>query len=997
MSLTHLKYLCCAIACLGAAAARATEFPANARDVLERRCLSCHKGPEPKGGLSLETAASALEGGDGGPTIVPGRPDASPLIEYISGPDPEMPKNADPLKPDQIAALRSWIEQGATWPEDVRLADRRFDGDGWWSFEPLWSGPVPPAPPEWARGPIDRFVFAKMREKGLSPSPEADKRTLIRRVTFNLHGLPPAPEDVDAFLADTDPLAYERLVDRLLASPRYGERWARHWLDVVHYGDTHGFDKDKRREHAWRYRDYVIESLNRDIPYDQFVREQIAGDVLFPDEPRARIATGFLAAGPWDFVGHVELREGTVDKEITRVLDRDDMVASTLSTFCGVTVHCARCHDHPFDPIRQEEYYRLQAVFAGVDRGDVPFEDGDRARARRALAERRTALERERDQIQARLASLSSPRLLESRARTNDLTWRLAELADPLLGTGAASPSNGYHGQIEAHPRATQWVQIDLGEVLPVDRVDLIPARPTDFPDTPGFGFPIRFEVTLAADSDGREAIRIADHRAEDFPNPRGRPVRLRAEGQPARFVRVSARHLWPRTGDFVFALAEVIVESGGRNVALGKEIRALNSIEAGRWSTRFLVDGFDSRSGLPDLSEPTVAALLDAREALAAEIESERRFDVRERESLVDPADRGRLDQIAAELNQMNWDAADLPDPEKVYAVVSLATPRPIHRLERGDVRAPREPVAAGAIQCVRGIDPDFQLSDPQREGERRAALARWITAGHNVLTWRAIVNRVWHFHFDRGLCDTPNDLGHLGSRPTHPELLDWLAKEFLANGQSLKWLHRQIVTSATYRQSSAQRSDAARIDGGNQFLWRMNRRRLDAESTRDAILATSGYLDLAMGGPGFPLFGFQDDHSPRYKYEEHDVDDPGARRRAIYRFIVRSVPDPWMERLDCADPSLRVPVRDETITALQALALLNHPFLIRQSEHFARRLEARGDALDERIGWGFRLAFARDASPEERALLIAHARRHGLPSACRLLFNASEFVFVD
>jgi cytochrome c553/mono/diheme cytochrome c family protein len=375
-----------ALGCLvQAAAVRADDhFQARVAAILERHCVHCHSGDEPKGSLALTNAARARQGGDSGPAWVAGRPDDSLLIQYVTGEKPAMPKDALPLSADDVAALRDWIAAGAAWPADVTLLDKRFDGQSWWSLSPVSRPDVPIVDPGWVRTPIDAFVLPRMRAEGLSPSPEADRRTLIRRLTFDLHGLPPTPEQIDQFLSDTADGAYERLVDRLLESPHYGERWGRHWLDTVHFGETHGYDKDKTRPHAWPYRDYVIAAFNNDKPYSRFVEEQLAGDVLYPDDPAATVATGFIAAGPWDFVGHVELREGTVDKLIARTNDRDDMLMTAMSTFSSLTAHCARCHDHKFDPITQRDYYRLQAVFAGVDRADREY-DADPAVARRRL------------------------------------------------------------------------------------------------------------------------------------------------------------------------------------------------------------------------------------------------------------------------------------------------------------------------------------------------------------------------------------------------------------------------------------------------------------------------------------------------------------------------------------------------------------------------------------------------------------------------------------
>ncbi len=583
-----------------------------------------------------------------------------------------------------------------------------------WAFQPCRKAAVPVVDSAWPRNDIDRFVLSTLSSKSLAPSPEADRVTLIRRASFTLTGLPPAPEDVAAFTEDSAPRAYERLIDRLLASPRYGERWARHWLDVVHFGETHGYDKDKLRPHAWPYRDYVIRALNEDRSYSRFVQEQLAGDILFPGDPQAIVALGFIAAGPWDFVGHVELPIAKTDGLIARYNDRDDMVMTAMSTFQSLTVHCARCHDHKFDPISQRDYYRLQAVFAGVDRANRPY----------------------------------------------------------LAGT----------------------------------RTQLVYAAATDF----------------------------------------------KAEGSfaPARGV-------------------------------------------------------------------------------------------------------------------------------------------RPVHLLARGDVKRPLELVPAGALPCVPGVNADFPSTDD--EGMRRSSLAKWITQPGNLLTRRSIVNRVWQYHFGRGIVDTPNDFGRMGSSPTHPELLDWLAWWFLENGESLKALHRLILTSATFRQSSATHPEHAKIDPDNRYLWRMNRHRLDAEEIRDAMLAVSGALDLKMGGPSVQQFHFKDDHSPVYDYTRFDVDSPGSFRRSIYRHIVRSVPDPFMDCLDAADPNLLTARRNSTLTALQALSTLNNPFVVRQAERLAQRVAGEGTAA------AWRLAFGREPSPDEAAKLNAYAREHGLANACRVILNSSEFLFVD
>jgi len=900
------------------------------------------------------------------------------------------------------------------------------DQADWWSFKPVVRSVPPRAlPGSGVTHPIDLFLQAKLAARNLSPSPEADRATLIRRLSFDLIGLPPSPEEVEAFAADRSPQAHERLVDRLLASPRHGERWARHWLDVVHFGETHGYDKDKLRPHAWPYRDYVIRAFNEDKPWSRFVEEQLAGDVLFPDDPEGVVALGFIAAGPWDFVGHVELPESKTDGLIARYNDRDDMVMTTMSSFQSFTVHCARCHDHKFDPISQKDYYSLQAIFAGVDRANRPY-DPDRANhaARRTLTTEKKSLEARRAELKKAMAAMTSPELQRADQEILALQSRLG----PTNVAGGKSPGNGYHSSIEAGPDSAKWVQIDLGRGIAIDEVRLVPARPTDFADTPGFGFPGRFKVEASDDETFATATVLADYTAADFKNPGAEFVGIKTSGAslprarlgPFRFLRVTATRLWERTHDYVFALAEVQTFVGGTNVARGASVKAQDSIEGGRWAKKFLVDGYDSRARLLEPSDPAERARQSTLRIEADRLMRERRrlFD-----ALLDPVVKTESDQLEARLEPIERKLAALPAPQLVYAgagefkaeggFVPARGVRPVHLLARGDVRQPRELMAPAALPAVPGPEVNWPSAGDRNESARRAALARWLTDPKNLQTRRSIVNRVWQYHFGRGLVDTPNDFGHMGSAPTHPELLDWLACWFLDHGESLKQLHRLLVTSQAYRQVSSSgfqvpglTSGATRnaeletrnsLDADNHLLWRMSRTRLDAECIRDAMLQVSGQLDLTMGGPSDRQFHFKDDHSPVYDYTQFDPDRPEGRRRSVYRLLVRSVPDPFMDCLDAADPSQLVARRNTTLTALQALATLNNPFVLRQCEHFAARLQKTGPDVKVQIDAAYRLALSRSPTSAERTRLAAHAQKHGLPSACRILFNSTEFVFVD
>ncbi|MDQ6632165.1 MAG: DUF1553 domain-containing protein [Verrucomicrobiota bacterium] len=928
-------------------AQKQVSFIRDIQPIFSTRCYSCHGPEKQENDLRWDTKSTALKGGSSGPAIIPEKSAESRLIHLVAGLEKNliMPKKGERLTAEQIGLLRAWIDQGANWPEEVAQPKTKDKAD-WWSFKPATRPGLPKVQnKKWARNEIDLFILAKLEEQKLSPSPEADRRALIRRLSFDLIGLPPTPEEVERFVTDKNPQAYENFVDQLLNSPRYGERWARHWLDVVHFGETHGYDKDKPRLNAWPYRDYIIRSLNNDKPYSRFVEEQLAGDVLFPDEPDGIAALGFIAAGPWDYVGHVELPIEKTDGLIARYNDRDDMVMTTMSTFQSLTVHCARCHNHKFDPIPQKEYYSLQSVFAGVDRAEREFDPGKETYLRRR------ELKKEKLALDKKLAALSPEK----------------------------SPANGYHSGIEKIPDYTKWVQVDLRQPRKIDKIHLVPARPVDFPDTPGFGFPLRFTVQISDDLEFKNPATLTNLTDADFASPGDNPLVIHANQQTAQFVRVTAMKLWKRTDDYVFALGELQVFSGGTNIALRAKVSALDSIEAGLWSKQNLTDGFSSRAKLANILEQ-------------AKPKSE--FESPEISRITN-----RFAEIQAKLNS-------LPPVQKVYAASSdftpngnfipAKTPRLVYLLARGDVKQPRELMTAAGIAAVPGPDAEFHISDVNNEGTRRAALAKWITGPKNMLTRRSIVNRIWQYHFGRGLVETPNDFGHMGALPSHPELLDWLAFWFLENGESLKKLHRLIVTSAAYRQSSASNPAFSKLDSDNRFLWRMNRERLDAETIRDSMLFITGKLDLTLGGPSAQQFIFKDGESPVYDYTQFDVDSPASFRRSIYRFTVRSAPDPLMDSLDCPDASILTPKRNVTMTSLQALAVLNNPFVLKQCEHFATRVAKAGD-LEKQIKTAYRLALNRKPAVEEMKQLVGFAKQFGMTNVARLIFNTSEFMFVD
>jgi len=962
-------------------------FETSVAPVVAARCVSCHNDREANGGLSLVTRAAALRGGDSGAAMVPGKPDDSLLIDYISGSEPLMPQEDEPLAAAEVEAIRRWIAAGALWPDSLTLKAQ----DNWWSRQPLVRPPLPAVAAgrrERVRTPIDRFIIARLHERGMHLSPEADKRTLARRLYFDLIGLPPAPAEIDRFVESDDPQAYEQLVDRLLASPAYGERWARHWLDVVKYADTCGYDKDKLRPRAWPYRDYVIGALNEDKPYARFVQEQVAGDALFPGDPDGILGLGFIAAGPWDFIGHVEVPESKIDGKIARHLDRDEMVTNTLNTFCSVTIQCARCHDHKSDPFTQEHYYGLQAVFAAVDRAERPYNLNEETELRRrelvALIKR----------VKQQLAEFEKATEHAGGAELVAQVKRVDQLRAQSQPQGKR-PEYGYHSGIELEQDRQKWVQVDLGRTVELRRVILHPCHDEFAGIGAGFGFPARFKIEAADNAALDDAVVVADQTARDFPNPGLEPYEIEKPVR-ARYLRVTATQLAERRRDFIFALAELeALDADDQNVAYRAQVTAADSIEVPvRWRGTNLVDGI-----WPQAADPRAAAeLATAEEKLAA---IRRRINTPER--------RVQRAALQRKQKQAETELSQLPPAKMVYAAATnfqpqgnfkptAGKPRPIHVLHRGNVLDPGAAAQPGTIPLPGDKDFVFSLPSDHQEADRRAALARWLTDSKNPLTWRSIVNRVWLYHIGQAIVGSPNDLGRMGQRPTHPELLDWLAVEFRDSGGSLKRLHKMIVTSSVYRQSSDHHEAFAEIDGGNQLLWRMNRRRLEAEEIRDAVLAAAGRLDRSMGGPGFYLFELEKTaHSPHYEYHKFDPRDPASHRRSIYRFIVRSQPDPLLTTLDCADSSQSTPKRTETVTSLQALSMLNNRFHLVMAEHFAARLQREHDTLDDQVRRAMRLVVARQPTVREQNQLEQYAREHGLANLCRLLFSFSEFVYLD
>ena len=1024
---TLLSAILCAAACTGGEtlpppADKPVDFGRDVQPLLARSCYSCHGPTKQKSNFRLDRRLAAFKGGDFGQAIIPHKSAESPLIRYVAGLEDGMlmPPEGEgkQLTAGEIGILRRWIDDGAAWPVGP---DEETKPTDWWSLKPLVKPAVPSsgagfAPAGATNNPIDAFILAKLAEKKLTSSPDADRRTLIRRLTYDLHGLPPTPEEVEDFLADESLDAYERLVDRLLASPRYGERWARHWLDVVHYGESNGYGMDRPRMNAWPYRDYVISALNGDKPYDRFAQEQIAADALFPDEPQWTAALGFAASGPFNQSALVEQVDGTECKKIALNLDRDDMVTTVSATFLSMTIHCARCHEHKFDPLTQKDYYRLQAVFAGVGRAERPFDPDPSIRQRREeLVKLKSDLEKQPDSHPPSAAE--ADQLAKAQASWEQsladqaATWLTLEIEKiestsngtkferqedgSYLATGEAAEKDTY--KVFAKTSLAQLTAIRL-EVLPDDR---LPSKGPGRQDNGNLHLSeIRLSLIPSATPDQPKKLALQNATA-DF-NQQGWGIERALDGNAS-----TAWGIFPEVGKAHQAVFEVKEPADPSHVTVVIELDQLHGARHLIGRLRLSATDKSRPVRIPSLPIDVLAILAKPAEQ-RTDAERKRLFDVHRLKYLDD--------QIAA-----------LPSQQKVWAIQgdfpqrrnykSIPEPYPIHILRRGNIQTPLEEVTPGGFECVTTLAADLPIANPKNEKERRAALAQWITSPDNMLTWRSIVNRVWHYHFGRGIADSPNDFGRMGSEPTHPELLDWLAVEFRDGfvgrtsslpGQpgslphlagSLKSLHRLIVTSATYRQSSAMNPENAKIDSDNRYLWRMSRPRLDAESLRESLLAASGTLDSTMGGPAVMQFKYADPNmevSPQVDYMGFDPDSPASFRRGIYRFLFRNVNDPLLEAFDVSDPSLSVSKRNMTITSLQALSLWNNRFVLRQCEHLAARVERETPALSGRIDRLCRLLLGRAPSPAEASDLAAFAQKHSLAAACRVLVNSNEFLFV-
>lgn len=956
----------------------------EAEAILTNKCLTCHGG-DMKGGLDLRTAAAALKGGKSGAALVPGDAGASKLLQLVEA--GEMPPK-EKLSAAEVDAIRAWINEGARYPAAgldafATTTDKRAGLD-WWSLQAL-KEVTPPALDEeagtWREHPIDAFVYAALQQAGLHPAPPAEPRTLIRRATYDLLGLPPTPEEVDSFEAQcaaetgtagaVGDKAYAALLDRLLASPHYGEQWGRHWLDVARYGESNGYERNVLFDNIWPYRDYVIESFNNDKPFYKFVLEQLAADAIAPGDPKTEVALTFLVCGPFDDVGNSD----PVQAAQIRSNAVDEMVRAASDAFLGLTFGCARCHDHKFDPISTKDYYKLYATFAGVTHGDREVATTEQLAAREAALQ---PLEAEKDRIEAERTAL------------RDAVDERANAVEESLATSWTRPPVNRRGTEETFaPVQAKFVRL------------VSEARDND-PISPA-GFRIdEFEAFTSGPSPKNVAASANGGRAQGESRQPGDfaeayDAALTIDGQYGARWNASEPELTiefaePATIERVLfssdRLGALAIDHG--EIPFPCEYRIETSLNGAAW---------------------TVVASSHDREPANAAHRNKRLID-----AVITEEERAKIAAFDAQIAAVEEKIAAVPAFPSLR-VGRYAEPEAQVVFIGGDPQRKGDPVVPASPSTLATTAKEYTLADETPEQQRRLKFAQWLVHKDNPLTPRVLANRLWHYHFGAGLVKTPSDFGYMGARPTHPELLDWLARELmlpslyadepltevslpaserLGQAWRLKRMHKLIMLSQTYRQASTWREHAARVDGDSALLWRFPPRRLRAEEIRDSILAIAGKLDPSMGGPGFRLYEYLQDNVATYvPLDEHG---PETYRRAVYHQNARAQHLDLMTDFDAPDCAMPAPRRDSTTSPLQALTMMNHQFTTDMADALAARVAAEaGPSLADQVRRAYALAFTRMPGPEEQLQAVALAELHGMDAFCRALLNASELIYVE
>ena len=872
-------------------------------------------------------------------------------------------------------------------------------GRNWWSLQPI-ENHAPPATgdSDWVSNEIDSFILARLKHEKLSPSPRAAPRAQVRRLYFDLIGMPPSAEEVLAFEKDPSDAAYLAMVDRLLASSHYGERWGRHWLDIARFGESDGFERNNPRNNLWPFRDWVIKALNDDMPYDEFVRMQIAGDLIKPGV-EGKSAVAFLAAGLHNTtVGGSEFMKKTARQD-----ELEEITGAVGQAFFGLTVNCARCHDHKYDPISQKEYYRLTSALGGVYHGEQQVQvivDADKlATAQKSLkaTEEKLAIIDKQARKKVLESRKAAPEKAQPQVPKPYANWEfegdLRDSVGKLHGeaSGGARVENGalvLNGN-DAFVR-TASIDKDITEKTLEAWVVL---KGLDQRGGGVIGLQTSDGNNFNAIVYGERSPRAWMSGSETFKRSQvhGGPAESEADKKPVHVAIVyhsDGRIIRYRNGveyDQVYKASVANFKKGGAHMIFGMR-HGTSASKSRMLAGRILRAQFYDRA----LSSEAVAA--------SAGVESN--FVSDEQMLAVLDADqskeRTRLksleDKLRAEIKSYNASGK-----QAIYTVAARGNPGVTRLLNRGHALQPKEEVYPGSIHAVSGVSADFKIDKNAPDSARRKKLAEWITHPENPLFTRVIVNRLWHHHFGSGLVKTPNDLGYSGGQPSHPKLLDWLADKLKGEGYRLKSIHRLMVTSSAYRQASKPNAAALATDADNRLLWRKSPVRLDAESLRDAMLKASGKLNTRMGGPGFRDVTHRSQDGTVY-YTPFDKEDAELNRRTVYRFSPRGRRSAILDTFDCPDPSTAAPSRSVTTTPLQALALMNNAFVLRMAGGFAESIQqqAAGDT-GKQVELAYARAYGRKPDADEKKYAQELVASHGLSALCRVLFNSNEFVVIE
>ncbi len=1141
-------------------------FKEHIEPILVAKCLECH-GSEKKGGLDLRTAELALEGGESGPAIERKQPAESLLYEYVL--DEEMPPE-HPLSDEEIESLKRWIEMGAYFPQQpldlFAATSKSRAGYDWWSLQPLGSKEPPRVDhaslddslQAWSENPIDRFVLAELLKQNLKPSPAAASRPMIRRATFDLLGLPPTPEEVSQFLAacqaetgDENRVgdrAYEQLIHRLLKSKHYGEQWGRHWLDVVRFGESNGFERNVIHQNVWPFRDYVIQSINDDKPFDRLIVEHLAGDVLAPNDLDVAVGTAFLVCGPYDNVGN---RDAVAAAQI-RADTIDEMIRATGEAFLGLTIGCGRCHNHKFDPISQRDYYKWYATFAGVRHGDRILKSEQALEVDQEIAQAENSMKSLQEELRDFDQSTFAGRTIvlddEKPVSEKPVSVKPSQPGVMSLqeerghGQNPMGEGRGFlndRGNINRTPNLSQGRYHWWDNRPEANFFTWNPAAEGAFRVwlSWGCGFgthtnDARYLIDRDGDletTDDQELIATVDQRRFSDQRPRPNPKKALWSG----FLDAGVHQFGPSS--------RIVLRGGSRGTAIAADVVVLQETSAATDENATSTDGNIAENGQPVFRQPIFRQSVRAKTNLERFTPTTARFlrftilETNSREPCIDELEvytteaKDRPSKNVAAVNagakatssgnypgnskhqlahindgkygnSFSWisnddgerwvqiEFADLFEIDRIvwgrdreekfsdrlatrykievaskpgnWLLVSSSDDRlplgvsgsgnlsnrlagltsdqaliaqplfkelaalkgsiaelkkkvesnkwwvgnfqvaqgPFHVFGGGSPQRPQIEVTPASLSILNGKVNDYELESSSPESDRRLELAKWIVADENPLTPRVLVNRIWHYHFGTGIVNTPSDFGYMGGRPSHPQLLDWLATRLKEEKWQIKALHREIMMSQTYRQSSQFREGAASVDADSRLLWRFPPRRLSAEEIRDSALSVSGSLDTRMGGLGFRLFEYvQDNVATYHPLDEHPID---TYRRAVYHHRARAMQIDLMTEFDSPDCAFSAPRRSVTTTPLQALTLMNHSFTVDMAAAFENRLvseTAQGESSDDQVRRAFLLCYTRLPQQGELEVCSKFVKENGLAAFCRVLLNSNEFIYLN